>query len=47
MITVTFENGKYVHTGTTFFGRQGAQKALTLAQGLEWEGEDGIDDYCC
>lgn len=46
MITVTFEDGKYVHKGTTFFEEQGAQKALTLAQGLEWNGEDGIDDYC-
>ena len=46
MITITFEDGKYVHEGTTFFEEQGAQKALTLAQGLKWEGEDGIDDYC-
>ena len=46
MITVTFEDGKYVHEGTTFFEEQGAQKAITLAQGLEWEGGDGIDDYC-
>ncbi len=46
MITVTFENGKYIHEGTTFFKEQGAQKAITLAQGLEWEGGDGIDDDC-
>ena len=46
MITVTLEDGKYVHEGTTFFEEQGAQKALTLAQGLEWKGRDGIDDYC-
>lgn len=46
MIIVTFEDGKYVHEGTTFFGEQGAKKAFTLAQGLEWDGEDGIDDYC-
>lgn len=46
MITITFEDGKFVHEGTTFFEEQGAQKALTLAQGLEWNGEDGIDDYC-
>lgn len=46
MITVTFEDGKYVHEGTTFFEEQGAQKALALAQGLEWNGGDGIDDYC-
>lgn len=44
-ISVTFENGKYVHEGTMFFEEQGAKKALTLAQGLEWNGEDGIDDY--
>ena len=46
IITVTFENGKYIHEGTTFFEKRGAQKALTLAQGLEWNGCDGIDDYC-
>lgn len=45
-ISITFENGKYVHEGETFFEEQGAQKAFTLAQGLEWNGEDGIDDYC-
>lgn len=45
-ISITFEDGKYVHQGTTFFEKQGAQKALTLEQGLEWNGEDGIDDYC-
>lgn len=46
LILITFEKGKYVHTGTTFWEAQGAQKALILAQGLEWEGEDVFDDYC-
>lgn len=46
MMTITFEFGKYVHEGTTFFEEQGAQKAFILAQGLQWDGEDGIDDYC-
>lgn len=46
IITITFENGNYVHEGTTFFEKRGVQKALTLAQGLEWKGGDGIDDYC-
>ena len=46
MITITFEGGKFVHKGTTFFEERGAQKALTLAQGLIWDGDDGIDDYC-
>ena len=45
-ISITFENEYYVHKGTTFFEERGAQKALVLAQGLEWDGEDGIDDYC-
>lgn len=46
IIAITFEEGKYVHEGTTYFEERGAQKALILAQGLEWNGEDGFDDYC-
>ena len=46
MISVTYEKGKFVHEGRTFFERRGARKALTLAKGLEWKGRDGIDDYC-
>lgn len=46
MITITFEEGKYIHEATTFFEERGAQKALSLAQGLEWNGENGVDDYC-
>lgn len=46
IISITFENGKYVHEGKQFFKEQGAEKAFILAQGLEWNGEDGIDDYC-
>lgn len=46
MITITYEDGKYIHEGTTFFEEQGAQKAFCLAQGLEWKGGIGIDDYC-
>lgn len=30
----------------TFFEEQGARKQFTLAQGLDWAGEDSIDDYC-
>lgn len=29
-----------------FFEEQGAKKAFALAQGLEWDGEEGIDDFC-
>jgi hypothetical protein len=44
--TVTFEDGLFIHTGRTFFTKEGAEKQLTLAQGLEWTGDDSIDDYC-
>lgn len=46
LISVTYEHGKFVHEGKTFFEEQGALKTFILAQGLEWNGEDGIDDYC-
>lgn len=43
---ITYENGLFVHTGRTFFSREGAEKQFTLAQGLKWTGGDSIDDYC-
>ena len=39
-------DGLFIHTGHTFFTKEGAEKQFTLAQGLEWTGEDSIDDYC-
>ena len=44
--TVTYEDGLFIHAGHTFFTKEGAEKQLTLAQGLEWTGGDSIDDYC-
>ena len=43
---ITFEDGLFIHTGRTFFTKEGAEKQLTIAQGLEWTGGDSIDDYC-
>lgn len=44
---ITFENGKFVHTSLgNFFSQEGAEKQFCLAQGLEWNGGDSIDDYC-
>ncbi|TKW61077.1 MAG: HNH endonuclease [Blastochloris viridis] len=44
---ITCENGLYVHTSLgTFFHKDGAEKQLHLAQGLEWTGGDTFDDYC-
>lgn len=43
---VYIENGKFVHESLgTFFTLIGGQKQFTLALGLEWTGEDSIDDY--
>ena len=44
---ITFEENYFLHTSLgTFFTEVGAEKQYTLAQGLEWSGEDSIDDYC-
>ena len=43
---VHVENGKFVHESLgTFFTLIGAQKRFNMALGLEWIGEDSIDDY--
>ena len=44
---ITFEDGMFIHTSKgTFFEQRGAEKYFCEAQGLEWTGGDGIDDYC-
>ncbi len=44
---VKLENGLFVHTSLgAYFTLEGAQKRLCLQQGLEWHGEDTIDDFC-
>lgn len=47
LVKVTFEDGYYIHESLgMYFTLIGAEKQFTLAQGLEWTGEDSIDDYC-
>lgn len=44
---VTHEKDLFVHTSLgNFFTQVGAEKQFCLAQGLEWSGEDSVDDYC-
>ncbi len=44
---VTLENNFFIHTNLgSFFKKAGVEKQFTLQQGLEWNGEDSIDDYC-
>lgn len=47
LVQVVFENQSFVHINLgSFFSQIGACKQYTLAQGLEYSGEDSIDDYC-
>lgn len=46
LVTITFENNRFIHQGSLYFSYTGAEKAYTLSQGLEWTGGDCIDDYC-
>ena len=44
---VTHEDGLYVHENLgSFFSSEGAEKQFSNVRGLEWVGEDSIDDYC-
>lgn len=44
---ITFEDEQFVHESQgTFFMRDGAEKAFTLARGLPWQGGETFDDYC-
>lgn len=41
------DSGKFVHENLgTFFEARGGYKKFILAQGKEWNGGDGVDDYC-
>jgi hypothetical protein len=43
---VNFEDNLFVHTNLgSFFEKVGAEKQFTIAQGLEWTGENSIDDF--
>ena len=47
LIEITIEKGRFVHTTMgTYFDENGVMKYFTLAQGIDWDGEDSFDDYC-
>lgn len=44
---IRFEEESYIHKNMgSFFTEIGAEKRFTIIQGLDWIGEDSIDDYC-
>lgn len=46
VMKITFDKIFHHSIIKTCFDPNGAEKYFTLAQGLEWTGEDSIDDYC-
>ena len=47
LMRITHETGQLVHESRgTFFERIGAEKELTLSQGLPWSGGEVFDDFC-
>ena len=46
-LSISLDNdGYFIHEGSVFFSDIAAPRAMILAQGKEWTGEDCIDDYC-
>ncbi|MFG1501100.1 HNH endonuclease signature motif containing protein [Halobacteriovorax sp. XZX-3] len=44
---VEYQDSKFIHSNLgSFFTLEGAKKQFCIVQGLAWEGEDSIDDYC-
>lgn len=44
---IIYENSMFVHINLgSFFTQVGAEKIYCIGQGLEWNGEESIDDYC-
>lgn len=44
---IYYSGGQFIHKGvSSFFEENGAKKRFTEMQGLKWEGEDSIDNYC-
>ncbi|MBQ3634572.1 MAG: HNH endonuclease [Bacteroidales bacterium] len=44
---IEYSNDKFVHSNLgSFFKKAGAEKQFCMLLGLEWTGEDAIDNYC-
>ncbi len=47
LIRITFEDGLYIHTSMgSFMLEESVKKYYLCALGLQWSGDDCIDDYC-
>lgn len=44
---IYYSGGQYIHESMgSYFTEDGGRKRFVLAQGLEWNGPDSVDDYC-
>lgn len=47
LVEIYYCGGQFIHKSvSTFFEENGVKKRFTEMQGLKWEGEDSIDNYC-
>lgn len=47
LVEIYYSGGQYIHKSIQlFFEENGVKKRFTEMQGLKWEGEDSIDNYC-
>ena len=46
VMTITMENGWFIHEGRGYSDEEGQTKYFTIAKGEEWTGGDVFDDFC-
>ena len=46
VMTITMEDGWFIHEGRSYFHENGQEKYFTIAKGEEWTGGDVFDDFC-
>ena len=46
VMTITMEDGWFIHEGRSYFHEDGQEKYFTIAKGEEWTGGDVFDDFC-
>ena len=46
VMTITMEDGWFIHEGRSYFHEDGQEKYFTIAKGEEWTAGDVFDDFC-
>ena len=45
-VRISFEHGKFLHDGVTYFQEDAMKRDVIIARGEEWTGGDVFDDFC-